>query len=154
MRRFSFWCASTSQVLNPGTIWSVGEHTVSPLLLSESHVTTTSVMGFRSRIFSLFFKFTVISTIFAHGMQRFGIFEGSLINFTGLSLDVHDVSKGRCAARYVLSRFKKLRRKYFKSTNRNGVQYHLLPEFKRYVTQFFQCSLLLFVDICPVIISE
>ena len=57
-------------------------------------------MGLRSRMFLLFLKLTVISTIFAHGMERFGIFEGSSINFTGLSLDVHDVSKGRCAARY------------------------------------------------------
>ena len=89
-------------------------------------------MGSPSRMFLLFLKLTVISTIFAHGMERFGIFEGSSINFTGLSLDVLDVSKGRCAARYVLSRFKKLRRNVFKSTNRNGVQYHLLPEFKRY----------------------
>ena len=62
-------------------------------------------MGLRSRMFLLFLKLTVISTIFAHGMQRFGIFEGSSINFIGLSLDVRDVSKGRCAARYVLSRF-------------------------------------------------
>ena len=125
-------------------------------------------MGSRSRMFLLFLKLTVISTIFAHGMERFGIFEGSLITFTGLSLDVRNVSKGRCAARYghfslyfefklsdpeclgvpdILSRFKKFRRKFFKSTNRNGVQYHLLPELKRYVTQFFQCSLLLFVGI-------
>ena len=111
-------------------------------------------MGLRSRMFLLFLKITVISSIFAHGMERFGIFEGSLITFTGLSLDVRDVSKGRCAARYVLSRFKKLRRNVFKSTNRNGVQYHLLLEFKRYVTQFFQCSLPLFVGICLVIISE
>ena len=54
----------------------------------------------------------------------------------------------------ILSHFKKLRRNFFESTNRNRVQYHLLPEFKRYVKQFFQCSLLLFVGICLVIISE
>ena len=132
-------------------------------------------MGLRSRMFLLFLKLTVITTIFAHGMERFGILGGSSITFTGLSLDVRDVSKGRCAARYghfllyfefnyqtrnfsgfltyypILKSFEEI---FFESTNRNRVQYHLLPEFKRYVTQFFQCSLLLFVSICLVIISE
>ena len=36
------------------------------------------------------------------GAKRFGSFEGA-VNFDGLSLDVEDVSKERCAIRYELS---------------------------------------------------
>ena len=33
-------------------------------------------------------------------MERFGSFEGASIDFSGLSIDVGDISKGRCAISY------------------------------------------------------